>query len=411
MIRIHVVAQTAFVFDLSDVRALRTLGITGVLVGTLPRAPQQNVFLGLPLQLSVYEACWLVANGHAHFVDGVLYNESAARCLESPTDHTNHVYAVTPDIFLPQDKTRGERADKNDDGPQGHTQGEDAQQGKKLIELGSVHVSGDVNSFEAGHEVKEASPSEHEDGEESNEIEGSNEVEESNEDGEQSNEHKQESNEDKEENIEIEGESNEDGEENYEIEESNENEEQSNDVEGESIESRKNNSQLTSSVGDLEPKLRKMHLELEDIGSQNASGLSVNLETEIEAYTLSLSQYLARQTLPEAFEAKYSAFARLRSLQYYMMPGLRFGGVFVAYPGDPLQFHSHLIVKVLQKNENVDLLELVTSGRLATAVKKAWVLMGEGTEENPDHIPEKQPTHPLTPTPMRAFSIEWAGFG
>lgn len=384
MIHIHVVAQTAFVFDLSDVRALRKLGITGVLVGTLPRAPQQNVFLGLPLQLSVYEACWLVANGHAQFVDGLLYNENVARRLESPRDQSDLVYAVTPDIFHPPKEKRAERAeDKHNGGPQGSIQREDTQQGEKLPDLGDIQVSEDIKTFVAGQEVNETSPSANGDEEESKEVGEANEI------GGETNEVEGKSNEIERESNVIEGESNE--------------------IKRECNEAGRESSELNSSVGELEPKVSQMHLvELED-GSHSASGHSIVLETEIEPFTLSLSQYLDRQTLPEAFDAKYSAFSRLRSLQYYMMPGLRFGGVFVAYPGDPLQFHSHLIVKVLQKNESVDLLELVTSGRLATAVKKAWVLMGEDTVEK--STPEKQPTQPLPPTPIRAFSIEWAGFG
>jgi len=37
--------------------------IVGMLVGSLPRLPRQNVQLGLPLQLSVYEARLLLDKG------------------------------------------------------------------------------------------------------------------------------------------------------------------------------------------------------------------------------------------------------------------------------------------------------------------------------------------------------------
>lgn len=56
-------------FDVAVVTWLRrTHNILGVLVGTLPQAPQQNVFLGLPLQLMPEEARLLVEMRIAHIV-------------------------------------------------------------------------------------------------------------------------------------------------------------------------------------------------------------------------------------------------------------------------------------------------------------------------------------------------------
>lgn len=212
MIPLLVVHDTAFVFDLDHVQALRRLGIVGVLVGTLPKAPQQNVFLGLPLQLSAYEAIWLVHHGHAVLVDAELYHRAAP-----PTQNTLQLrdaaqYAVTPDT----------------------------------VEMAVA-----------------------------------------------------------------------------------------------------------------------------------------------DAMVVPPRRFVERQGAERSFGAHYAAFSLLRERGYVLMPGLRFGGVFVAYPGDPLQFHSHLVVRTVAPGERVRLLELVGSGRLATAVKKAWVLA-----EAP-----------------RAFSIEWAGFG
>lgn len=43
--------------------------ILGVLTGTLPQIPQQNVFLGLPLQLQPEEVCLLVSKGVGYIID------------------------------------------------------------------------------------------------------------------------------------------------------------------------------------------------------------------------------------------------------------------------------------------------------------------------------------------------------
>lgn len=243
MVPLLVIGDSILVFDVEHVRALREQGIVGVLTGSLPKAPQQNVFLGLPLQLSIYEAVWLVQAGLAIFVDGIEYSSFLARETEpSPAITTlpNSVqYAVTEDTHKPA-------------------------------------VNADLTPY------------------------------------------------------------------------------------------------------------------------------TISAESMIEKFC----ELDPEQSKTRDFWPSYHTFKHLRDLKYFMMPGLRFGGVFVAYPGDPLQFHSHLIVKVLKQNERLDLLKLVTSGRLATAVKKAWLLVAE----NPDTSTEEKPTIAKAPQ-MQAFSIEWAGFG
>lgn len=49
--------------------ARRTYNITGVLIGTIPNLSQQNVFLGIPLELTPEEARVLVEQDHAYIVD------------------------------------------------------------------------------------------------------------------------------------------------------------------------------------------------------------------------------------------------------------------------------------------------------------------------------------------------------
>ncbi|KAH3672997.1 hypothetical protein WICMUC_003950 [Wickerhamomyces mucosus] len=106
----------------------------------------------------------------------------------------------------------------------------------------------------------------------------------------------------------------------------------------------------------------------------------------------------------------YSIFQYLKSLDYFLLPGLRFGGRFIAYPGDPLRFHSHLIVNDFKYNENIDLIKLVRGGRLATGVKKAWLVASviEGDEEK---CVDKQKDDEIAGEEIACFSVEWAGFG
>ena len=80
---------------------------------------------------------------------------------------------------------------------------------------------------------------------------------------------------------------------------------------------------------------------------------------------------------------------------YFLAPGIRFGCQFMAYPGDPLRYHSHHLVNGKEWEESFKIMDIVAGGRLGTGVKKAWVVGGTDT----------------TACQVRCFSIEWAGFG
>ncbi|PFH54964.1 hypothetical protein XA68_11318 [Ophiocordyceps unilateralis] len=69
-IRVCKVARKFLVFDLESVTILRRVFHTsGTLVGTTPQQPAQNIFLGLPVELTSDEAGALVQNGVAYVVD------------------------------------------------------------------------------------------------------------------------------------------------------------------------------------------------------------------------------------------------------------------------------------------------------------------------------------------------------
>jgi tRNA-splicing endonuclease subunit Sen34 len=63
-ILLRIAHQTAYVWDVDDIAAIRTTHrICGILSGTLPHLSQQNVFLGLPLTLMPEEVVLLVEIG------------------------------------------------------------------------------------------------------------------------------------------------------------------------------------------------------------------------------------------------------------------------------------------------------------------------------------------------------------
>lgn len=65
------------IFNVEDVKKLRNeYNILGVLIGTLAQYPQQNVFMSVPLRLSIWEVIWLIELDVALLVDYKSYRNS-----------------------------------------------------------------------------------------------------------------------------------------------------------------------------------------------------------------------------------------------------------------------------------------------------------------------------------------------
>lgn len=92
---------------------------------------------------------------------------------------------------------------------------------------------------------------------------------------------------------------------------------------------------------------------------------------------------------------RYQVYKYLMDRGYFIMPGLRFGCQFMAYPGDLLRYHSHFNVLGFGWDEKFDILNIVNGGRLATSVKKCWVIGAKEPDNEEGEV----------------YSIEWAGFG
>lgn len=99
--------------------------------------------------------------------------------------------------------------------------------------------------------------------------------------------------------------------------------------------------------------------------------------------------------------SSYPLFAHLHSKGYFLSPGLRFGCQYLAYPGDPLRFHSHFLVVSAEWDQELNLMDIITGGRLGTGVKKGFLL--GGAEKEAEHS-EAQGNDSI-----RTFSVEWAG--
>lgn len=111
--------------------------------------------------------------------------------------------------------------------------------------------------------------------------------------------------------------------------------------------------------------------------------------------------------------SSYPLYKHLHEQGYFLAPGLRFGCQYMAYPGDPLRFHSHFLCNGMDWEQGFDLIDLVGGGRLGTGVKKGFLIGGEVKPEKGDGAGKASiDGHGNTGSSVggvRAFCIEWAG--
>lgn len=103
------------------------------------------------------------------------------------------------------------------------------------------------------------------------------------------------------------------------------------------------------------------------------------------------------QLLEPTVRSSYALFAHLHSLDYFIMPGLRFGCDYNVYPGDPLRFHSHFLSTSYEWEQDIPMVDIIGGGRLGTGVKKGFLIGGADTDNDGGKAD------------VRTFCIEWGG--
>ncbi|KAK9235345.1 hypothetical protein V1525DRAFT_434783 [Lipomyces kononenkoae] len=141
------------------------------------------------------------------------------------------------------------------------------------------------------------------------------------------------------------------------------------------------------------------------------------------SYTTPTISTVDKCALPESsvdtiFETpRFHVYKYLHQKGYFISPGLRFGSHFLAYPGDPLRYHSHYLVRGVRYDEEFSLLDLVGSGRLGTGVKKAWMVGAHVPHDQQGkiaalrHANRNDSEGNESSDEVVSFCVEWAGFG
>lgn len=92
-------------------------------------------------------------------------------------------------------------------------------------------------------------------------------------------------------------------------------------------------------------------------------------------------QEMARR-LYEEFEQKYSVYKDLRDSGLVVTPGIKFGCDFAVYKHGPGVEHAPYMVSVKQAESNMTATEIVKTGRLATTVRKRFIIAVPDLEKN-----------------------------
>ena len=76
----------------------------------------------------------------------------------------------------------------------------------------------------------------------------------------------------------------------------------------------------------------------------------------------------------DKFDSKYVVFQNLRNQGYIVSPGIKFGCDFAVYERGPGIDHAPFLVQVLTREEIMTASAIILSGRLATTVKKQFLI-------------------------------------
>lgn len=74
------------------------------------------------------------------------------------------------------------------------------------------------------------------------------------------------------------------------------------------------------------------------------------------------------------FDKKYTVYRNFRDKGYIVNPGIKFGCDFAVYQKGPGIDHAPYLVQVYNRNEPISSTDIVLAGRLATTVRKQFIL-------------------------------------
>ncbi len=86
------------------------------------------------------------------------------------------------------------------------------------------------------------------------------------------------------------------------------------------------------------------------------------------------------------FDKKYLVYKDFREKKYVVNPGIKFGCDFAVYNRGPGIDHAPYLIQVYNKNDTISSTGVVLAGRLASSVKKQFILAIPGGKSSVDYL-------------------------
>ena len=86
------------------------------------------------------------------------------------------------------------------------------------------------------------------------------------------------------------------------------------------------------------------------------------------------------------FDKKYLVYKNFRDKGYIINPGIKFGCDFAVYQKGPGIDHAPYLVQVYNKNDDISSTAVVLAGRLASSVKKQFILAIPRSKDKIDYL-------------------------
>jgi tRNA-intron endonuclease len=86
------------------------------------------------------------------------------------------------------------------------------------------------------------------------------------------------------------------------------------------------------------------------------------------------------------FDKKYSVYKDFREKEYVVNPGIKFGCDFAVYNRGPGIDHAPYLIQVYNKNDSISSTGVVLAGRLASSVKKQFILAIPSGKSSVDYL-------------------------
>ena len=94
-----------------------------------------------------------------------------------------------------------------------------------------------------------------------------------------------------------------------------------------------------------------------------------------DGHILNFDNILERgREISDEFKDRFLVYSQLRELGYVVRPGMKFGTDFAVYEKGPGLDHAPFLVHVIPQKDGVVPLDIVRAGRLATSVRKRFIV-------------------------------------